>query len=1268
MAGFFKNRFIILFFIIISQISKVISLVEYSIKIFDSKEYIMKGQFAKNKNGDIIVEYSTYNSRIFYGIKQNGEGFFDGNYIKEIENVTGVRYESKTSFISLNDTNIQNQYLINFGANKTIVELYNIYEDISNESNYVTAKTTDILGNSILSYVNSLIELNNGKNEYLLIYIYDHEYILQKFAVSSLSLENIVIQKDNTILTRSDYSENRMVDGILLNEEYILILYISGDRFAFNLIDFNLNDKRYFYLDSIIKFEDSVGLFAKGINLKDNYVLFLYYREENSTLVLKVGEIFPEELIDIFVPKLEIDLTYYGFKSDPLLNKLIKINSGRCAFFAFKTSSFYVLQNGLNIYGNVTNSLTILLIDVYNNYQDLIIREYTINFDTYQTHREIDVGLYNDYLCFISSAYKVDECKLLSTFMIFGYLNQTSQENNLTINIYDYFTYEGNNNNIVDLIITNNPMIDLENNIFGYVLSTETIKLVTIPEEIEFYNKDNEETKLVNGDILNKSHILKEDYKKVQVQGNYSFEYQIIIQEPDYDTFNLYFNINEFHCDNETNDQRNFFVPQKFYGKIFAIYFTLYPEYYFFNATTSEYQTIQIEYTTEFIKTCSYGDLLNKNCSFVGNNNTEIYNKIIKEVMDDYPQNGESVVIPLENNYVYEITTMDNELDSLNNSSNKNNNLSIIDLEECGTVLRSYYNVSEELSLIFLKYEKLTNIASEKNIQYEVYHPISKEQLNLSLCEDIPISIYIPVNIPEETKQKYEELEKQGYDLFDPNDSFYKDLCTPFKSENGTDVGLNDRKIDYFNKYYDNNTQCQKDCKYDYYASNSGYIKCECSVNDNINTEKEEKFENKVIYESFYDILKNSNYKVVKCYKLVFNKDIIFKNHGSILVITYFLIYLIAFVMFLFFGINSLKIDTMKTIIQKQTEKRKKSDTCLELKLNNNNEKKSMNPPKVNSSTYLNSENNVNNNNINKTEKEKNKKHRRYNKNKRKNKYRREVLLNNNKINIINNTYNNRFHSSENFNIGQKKDLLDLKDKDKESNKEDKKLDDYEINNLDYFEACESDKRNFIDIYWSLLKREHIIIFTFFIRDDYNIIYIKFARFIFLLCSDMALNVFFFTDDSMHKVYKNYGKYDFVQQIPQIIYSTVVSQVLEVFLCYLSLTDKHIYQIKNFGNVKENIDNIFKILKCVKIKLVGFYLFTFILFLFYWYLISSFCAVYQNTQSIFIKDSLSSFALGLLYPFVLYLFPAFFRVISLKDRTKKRLKIIFFISDLIPIF
>ena len=103
------------------------------------------------------------------------------------------------------------------------------------------------------------------------------------------------------------------------------------------------------------------------------------------------------------------------------------------------------------------------------------------------------------------------------------------------------------------------------------------------------------------------------------------------------------------------------------------------------------------------------------------------------------------------------------------------------------------------------------------------------------------------------------------------------------------------------------------------------------------------------------------------------------------------------------------------------------------------------------------------------------------------------------------------------------------------------KLDNFELNELEYYEAIIFDKRSFYQIYWAILMREHLILFTFFSWNDYNIFYIKFARFIFLVCTDMAMNVIFFSDDSMHKIYLNYGKYNFIQQIPQIIYSTIIT-------------------------------------------------------------------------------------------------------------------------------
>ena len=163
----------------------------------------------------------------------------------------------------------------------------------------------------------------------------------------------------------------------------------------------------------------------------------------------------------------------------------------------------------------------------------------------------------------------------------------------------------------------------------------------------------------------------------------------------------------------------------------------------------------------------------------------------------------------------------------------------------------------------------------------------------------------------------------------------------------------------------------------------------------------------------------------------------------------------------------------------------------------------------------------------------------------------------------------------------------------------------------------------------------------------------------------MALNVFFFTDETMHKMYLDYGKYNFLQQIYQILLSTIGTQIIEVFLCFLSMTDKHYFEIKNL-EIK-NKYNVFKIIKKVKIKITIFFVFTFLLFCFYWYAIACFCAVYRNTQSAFIKDSITSFALNLLYPFILYLFSVLLRIISLRA-SKANLSCLYRLSDVIPFF
>ena len=623
-------------------------------------------------------------------------------------------------------------------------------------------------------------------------------------------------------------------------------------------------------------------------------------------------------------------------------------------------------------------------------------------------------------------------------------------------------------------------------------------------------------------------------------------------------------------------------------------------------------------------------------------NNSNFDNLMNKIISEYIPEQGKSLIIQTDDDSIFHVTNSKNELELLKNISNNINNISIIDLGECETILRTKYNISENDPLIFIKQEKKKKKASEKQIDFDVYEPYNKTKLNLSFCDGTSINLLVHMELGQDNKKLYERMKESGYDMFNINDQFYQDICTPFDSSNGTDILLTDR-IDYI--YNNEDTQCQSNCKFSFYSIESRYMNCSCFINKettNENRNIKDKFSAKKIYESFYDVLKYSNYKIIKCFKLIFHKNAIIGNYGCVIVILLFIVYLICLFIYAYRGIIPLKIQLRSDInnIQKifgfNDTKFLKPDLI-----------KILNPPlKKDSNNKL-----ILNINI-----------------ERKKKKKSTIIINNK--NSMNSTYMTRKNILEKTAPLKLDDPKGIKDYNnnisKDGTKYIKQFDDYELNEMKYIDAINLDKRSIFQIYWSTLKREHLIVFTFINCTDYNLLVIKLARFIFLMVGDMAFNSFFFSDDSMHKLYINYGKYDFIQQIPQIVYSTIFSQLIEVFLCFLSLTDKHIYQIK-LCIIEGKPNPIQKIIRCIHYKLIIFFLFTFIFYFIYWYIICVFCTVYRNTQIAFIKDSIISFSFCLIYPFLIYLFTSLLRICSLRY-TKGRLGCLYKLSYILPFF
>ena len=208
-------------------------------------------------------------------------------------------------------------------------------------------------------------------------------------------------------------------------------------------------------------------------------------------------------------------------------------------------------------------------------------------------------------------------------------------------------------------------------------------------------------------------------------------------------------------------------------------------------------------------------------------------------------------------------------------------------------------------------------------------------------------------------------------------------------------------------------------------------------------------------------------------------------------------------------------------------------------------------------------------------------------------------------------------------------------------------LNDFELNYLEYKEAIKFDKRGLTQIYWSILKLNHLILFAFLPNEDYNLRTIKISLLLISFSLYFTINCFFFSDDSMHKIYVSFGKYKIINEIPQMIYSILISSTINAFMKFISLSGKNMIFLKglpmNFFPQKAS-----KMEKRERNKIILFYIISFIIIMFFWYFVSCFCAAYINTQKILINDTLISFAISMIYPFGLYLIPSILRLMALK--------------------
>ena len=614
------------------------------------------------------------------------------------------------------------------------------------------------------------------------------------------------------------------------------------------------------------------------------------------------------------------------------------------------------------------------------------------------------------------------------------------------------------------------------------------------------------------------------------------------------------------------------------------------------------------------VELCSVNQLLNNTCrinNIAGNLND--ITKNIKNLINEYNNINEKTddnIILIGNNIIYEIVTSKNHI--------YNNITSYINFGECETRLKSLYNLDY---LLIFKYDIKVNGTNPTIVQYEIYNPYNKSKLDLSICEDTKIDIYIPVSLSDEYNDLYLNMLDSGYDILDENDKFYNDICTTYTNENSTDMTLSDRRKVY---YDENNIFCEENCEYANYNITTQVVKCECPIK----TQENEiiKFDKNDLG-SYFNIKTYTNFEIIRCYKLIFSKEGQTKNYGSYILLVIILLFIILLTKY-YYTHNKALLEIIVKAFQ-ITEKRSFPP-------------KKKNKIKIIKKIYRKRYSSLKNNIVIKNIIEGNSNSTRLSKlvSPKSSIYFEKSIKENNKLNIKDDI--DEKQKNENIKINP---IITI-DKVEENYLE------IELNSMEYEKALIIDKRKFIQYYFSLLQKGHILFLTFFDNKDYNIIYIKYILFLFISSLYLVVNALFFTDETMHKIYEDNGIYKFVSKLPQIVYSSIISIIINILIKLLALSERDILKIRKIRDRDEYDKESKKVIKYLKFKFNIFIIINIIILIFFWYYISAFCSVYSNTQTILLKDTFISFVFSLLYPFLIYLLPSCLRFIALKNENK----------------
>ena len=332
---------------------------------------------------------------------------------------------------------------------------------------------------------------------------------------------------------------------------------------------------------------------------------------------------------------------------------------------------------------------------------------------------------------------------------------------------------------------------------------------------------------------------------------------------------------------------------------------------YYCNVKCTKQYPFEIVNTQECVNNCTINDRKNKLCiiNYISEDedSSKVQDEAINNIREDLTSGFDVTDIDQGGDIVIEekgtkltITNTENQKDN-----EKNKDSTTINLGDCETNLKQHYQIPLNKSLYILKLDVYQPGMKIPKIEYEVYYNLyggNLVKLNLTVCENTKIHISLPVKLNEDL------------DKLNSSSAYYHDICYTSTSDSGTDISLSDRQNDFINN---NKTLCEENCDLSKYNYEISKAICSCGIKLNIPSVSDINIDNNKnkFFEGFTDINNLINYKILKCYKNLFDINKLKYIYGSFILIPLILFHFVCLIIACVKGNNELK-EQIKYIVE----------------------------------------------------------------------------------------------------------------------------------------------------------------------------------------------------------------------------------------------------------------------------------------------------------------------------------------------------------------